>query len=175
MTPTEVSTAERFIEFSRIEHHGISIARIPSAIQERRNQAAKDILYSVLSNQEIRNFLRPLLSKQLGEPFRPSTRGLLEFRREIHQWAVSTHIEVRGDAIRYTHIISGLADLGPNAGIIETSISYLGWLGLPGTEWDDVSKTDLPSIGTLLPEFIEIFLRAAPDLLAGIQNPIKIS
>jgi len=173
LTLEEIANSKRFANFSRVLTGGVEIARVPTRIQARRQQIMTGDC-RLASDAEIRKTFSQLLVKRFG-PLSVSRSGLLQFRREVNTWSVSTNIEFRDDNIRYSHIISGMSELGPHAGIIETSISYLAWLGLPGTEWEYATVSELPSIASLLIEFIELFLEALPDLLKGIQNPLKIS
>lgn len=175
MRPDDIATAQRLTVFNRISESGLSVARIPKSIRARWDEICVQRPEPPPDIAEIRTVLENKLAKKLGTPSKSSGRGLLEFQHKIKEWIIFTTVESREDTIRYTHIVCGLPDIGPNTGIIETSISYLAWLGLPGTEWNYVMRSDLEPIGSQILRFTEIFLSAAPKLLSGISNPMRVS
>lgn len=168
---SEILLVDKFKAFAR---SGGSVMRIPKKI---RNCWPIDTeQQDTLIVDDIRTALGCHLSPHLGQPFRGEARGLLEFRHNVNDWIVFTNITAEEDdaywSIRYTHTISARSDL--DAELIGSSISYLGWLGLPTTQWDNVLRQDLNSIASMLLQFTQIFLSAAPRLLADIINPMKV-
>lgn len=173
LSSVDRSSLAKFDEFTRV---GGIMMRIPKTIQERwPNNVEIDLQHKPTAN-EIRDVLITYLSKGLGQPVRHEGREFLEFRQSISNWIIFTNITVEEDTskwiVRYSHTISARPDL--NAELIGASISYLAWLGLPTTQWDYVLRDDLEPIAVSLLDFSTIFLSAAPRLLAGITNAVKV-
>jgi len=172
MTTSDQESLARFADFSRV---GGVIMRVPSARHKLLLDTGTDSTDTV-ETTALRRFLVEYLSVVLGAPIRRGAREFLEFRTNISDWVIFTNISAeegsRRCTLRYSHTISARSSL--DAEVIGASISYLAWLGLPATEWDVLASHDLRQIASSLRDFVDVFLRAAPTLLKGIENPLKI-
>lgn len=172
VSTSDLASIARFTEFTRI---GGTVMRMPKS--GRKLLLGMDVTsMEKLGITELRRVLAENLSTPLGAPISRGAREFLEFRTSVRDWIVFTNITAEEDntgwALRYSHTISARSNL--DAELIGASISYLAWLGLPTTEWNSVSKEDLYPIASSLRSFIDIFMCAAPALLKGIENPLKI-
>lgn len=173
-----LSQSEKFIidKFKQFARSGGSVMRIPKVIRGRWPKEPEIQQQDRLTINDIRIALSSCVSRYLGQPVIQHARGLLEFRHDINGWVIFTNITAEEDneywSIRYSQTISSRPDL--DAEVIGTSISYLAWLGLPTTQWDSVVRGDLAPIASMIAELAQLFLSAAPRLLAEITNPTKI-
>jgi hypothetical protein len=79
-----------------------------------------------------------------------------------------TFVDVGGTAhqLAYDHRIRGA---GPRP--LKEGISVCGWLGVGGghTQWNQLTEAETPAAARDLARICAHFLRAAPDLVAGLS------
>ena len=144
-------------------------ARIPRPEEEWYRQALLHDPDKLTLNRggflaAVKEQLTPVLGS--GEPF--STTHEWRYDTPIGPWTLVTFVDVGGTAhqLAYDQRIRGV---GPRP--LKEGISVCGWLGIGGghTQWSQLTEADTQAAARDLARICAHFLRAAPDLVAGLS------
>lgn len=134
--------------------------------QHYRELAARDPTQKKANKSRLAKLVKRALEPVCGRIVQRDSSRLWTHMTTHGHWEIYTEIDMGGNFdLSYTHSI----DLGTTS-ILKNVISFNRWLGLGETQWTMLKESDEPTAVESITTLCSHFMRAVPELLAGLPN-----
>ncbi len=147
--------------------------RIAPRAMEIQNETLAGRTSLQLNKKQLLRTVGQTLEPLLSLPERSSRSGL-HYCLGIPPWHLLTSIDLGGrKQLTYSHWLSPRRGIDDCATDLSSGVSLLNWCGIHrSTAFDLIQDNEIESLGELLRDVCEYFIKSLPDLLSGLDHNI---